>query len=307
MLLALAVTSTSLERLFDYLPNGKVPVEAKTDARTVAPPPEWPATGSLEFRSVTLRYRPSLAPSLRGASFTVGAGQRCGIVGRTGAGKSTILVALFRLVELDGGSIHIDGLDAAVLGLGRLRRAMSMIPQEAVLMAGTVRDNLDPFAERTDAECAAALAQVGLGMGLLHQQVGGGGDGDGGSSLSVGERQLLAIARALLKKCRVVCMDEPTSHVDAATDVRVQACVAQAFPNATLLVIAHRLHTVAGFDRLVVMADGAVQQVGSPAALLATKGPLADMAAALGPEAAAKLRALAAKGVAKSEPLLTTG
>ena len=295
MLLALAVTSTSLERLFEYLPNGKVPHEATPDEQTVDPPPSWPSAGLLEFRDVTLRYRTGLAPSLSGVSFHVGAGQRCGIVGRTGAGKSTILVALFRLVEPEGGDICIDGLNAASLSLKRLRSAMSMIPQETVLMAGTVRNNLDPFDERTDAECAAVLDQVGLSPGLMRQQVGGGSDDDGRSILSAGERQLLAIARALLKKSKVVCMDEPTSHVDAATDARVQKCVSQAFPNATLVVIAHRLHTVVGFDQLVVMADGAVRQMGTPAQLLGAPGLLADMAAALGPDASTNLRSLAAK------------
>ena len=156
MLLMLMVTSTSLERLFDYLPGREVPSEAPREdtatleASQVALPSAWPARGALRFSEVTMRYRPGLAPSLAGVSFEVGAGERCGVVGRTGAGKSSLLVALFRLVEVEAGLIEVDGVAVAKLGLRRLRRAMAMIPQEAVLMPGTVRDNLDPFNEISD-------------------------------------------------------------------------------------------------------------------------------------------------------------
>jgi ABC-type multidrug transport system fused ATPase/permease subunit len=179
--------------------------------------------------------------------------------------------------------ICTDGFFTAAPSLERLRRTMSMIPQEA----GTLRDNLDRFAERTEVQCATALAHA----------VGGGS----GSTLFVGERQLLPIARALLRDFKVVCMDEPTSHVDAATDARVQRFVSQDFPH-TLIVIVHRLHMAVGFVQLAVMADGAVQMARTPAALLATAGPLGERAAALGPDAATKLRALVAKGTFKRKP-----
>eukprot|EP00615_Pteridomonas_danica_P010179 CAMPEP_0114329460 /NCGR_PEP_ID=MMETSP0101-20121206/1097_1 /TAXON_ID=38822 ORGANISM="Pteridomonas danica, Strain PT" /NCGR_SAMPLE_ID=MMETSP0101 /ASSEMBLY_ACC=CAM_ASM_000211 /LENGTH=661 /DNA_ID=CAMNT_0001459141 /DNA_START=21 /DNA_END=2006 /DNA_ORIENTATION=+ len=278
----------ALERLFEFLPDGDLP---KEPAR-IEPNDEallkrgWPTAGSLHFENVNMRYRPDLPLSLKSFSATISGGEKIGIVGRTGAGKSTLLSCLFRLCELDSGQITLDGQDILSLGLKTLRSSLAMIPQEAVLIEGTVEENLDPFSEMPTEDLEKVLNKVGLSATMLKQQV-----GTGGSSLSVGERQLLAIARVLLKKdCRVYVMDEPTAHIDPTTDANLQKIIRREFRNATLLTIAHRLHTVADFDQIIVMDEGQLAEMGRPRDLLKSGGVFASMVEALGPEAAGAVR-----------------
>ena len=237
----------------------------------------WPAAGAISLRGASLRYRPGLAPVLRGLRFEVPAGARVGVVGRTGAGKSSLFVALLRLVEPyceegpgegtaapPSSGIVIDGLDTRRVPLSRLRRAVSVVPQEPVLYAGTVRSNLDPFREYTDAAVAEALARVRLsGHHGLDSAV-----EEGGGNWSVGERQLLCLARAVLRRNRILLLDEATANVDAETDRRIQEAVRSCFSGATVLTIAHRLDTVLDYDLVVELADGGVRRVGTPAEVL---------------------------------------
>jgi ABC-type multidrug transport system fused ATPase/permease subunit len=263
----LLTQGTSLERLLSYV-LGDLPQEARWRGKAdpVAP---WPAKGEVVFENVALRYKAGAPLALSGLSLTVAGGERLAVVGRTGAGKSTILTALFRIVEVESGTIRFDGVDVTSIGIHTLRRAVSMIPQEPVVMDGSVRYNLDPFDERGDDVLQAALAKAGLDLALSTQASGA------GAGLSVGQKQLVTLARALLQESRLVVMDEPTSSVDQQTDRQVQQVVRSVFAGRTLVCIAHRLETVRDYDRLAVIGEGKLVEVGAPAALLADENSAA--------------------------------
>jgi ABC-type multidrug transport system fused ATPase/permease subunit len=220
--------------------------------------------------------------SLRGVSLSINAGEKIGILGRTGAGKSSLLVALFRLVPICGGSIVIDGKDITELGLLTLRRGMAIVPQEPLVMRGmSLRTNLDPVAQHSNAELVAVLGKVGLDP-LLLDDGDSSGRGNGVEALSAGQKQLVSLARALLQRARIVVCDEPTANVDMVTDGKLQAIIRSEFRNATVITIAHRLSTVLDNDRIVVMGEGRVIECAPPAVLL--KDPtsaLSKMARAL--------------------------
>ncbi|KAL7702961.1 multidrug resistance protein E [Lotmaria passim] len=240
--------------------------------------------GSLAFEHVDMRYRPGLPLVLRDVCFAIAPGQKVGVVGRTGSGKSTLLLAFLRLVEVCGGRMLVCGRDARDYGVRELRQLFSMIPQDPLLFDGTVRSNVDPFGAAADAAVWAALASVGFVSGGDRTSGGtsGGGAGgvpaletvvqEGGSNFSVGQRQLLCLARALLKKGNAfILMDEATANVDARLDQTVQRVVAEQFRAYTVVTIAHRLHTVASYDMILVMAHGRVVECGSPRSLLGNR------------------------------------
>jgi len=261
---------TSLERLLSLQSPEHVPVEAWPtepvflDSKSEAI--SWPSAGNIVFESVQLRYRPGLPLAVCGVSFEVQGGERLGVLGRTGSGKSSLLVLLFRLVEPAAGRILVDGVDICSIGLHKLRSSLGMIPQTPVLLAGTVRQNLDPFNDLPggDAALVDALRRAELGNLSLDTEV-----GSGGSRMSAGECQLLSFARCLLHDTRIVVLDEPTASVDLDTDAKLQALVRNAFVGRTLLCIAHRLQTIIDFDRLLVMNAGRVAGLGTPRDLLA--------------------------------------
>nr|CRX78939.1 hypothetical protein ls5930a1_00008 [Leucosporidium scottii] len=274
----------SVERILHYA--NELEQEAPAVIEDNRPPADWPANGAIEFKKVVMSYRPELPPVLKGLSLSIGAGEKIGVVGRTGAGKSSIMQALFRIVnDLTSGSIEIDGLDISKMGLQDLREKLAIIPQDALLFNGTLRTNLDPFGLHDDATLWDALKRS-----WLVDQDSSSTDGkaapaaagstpatpasrftldmaieDEGNNLSVGERSLVSLARALVKDSRIIVLDEATASVDLATDSKLQRTIRDAFSDKTLLIIAHRLRTVIDADRILVMSDGQVAEFDSAA------------------------------------------
>ena len=230
-------------------------------------PESWPAKGEIVFDNVEMRYRPGLPLVLKGLSMHVRAGERIGVVGRTGAGKSSIMASLFRLTELSSGSISIDDIDIAKIGLHDLRSRLAIIPQDPTLFRGTIRNNLDPFSEHADLELWNALRQADLvgtqqtmedEAGRIHLDT---PVEDEGLNFSLGQRQLLALARALVRNSQIIVCDEATSSVDFETDQKIQRTIVRGFKGKTLLCIAHRLKTIIGYDRILVMDAGNVAEL----------------------------------------------
>ncbi|GLT85719.1 hypothetical protein SLE2022_038990 [Rubroshorea leprosula] len=249
------------------------------------PPPGWPSSGSIKFEDVILRYRPELPPVLHGLSFTVSPSEKVEIVGRTGAGKSSMLNALFRIVEVEKGRILIDGYDLAKFGLKDLREALSIIPQSPVLFSGTVRFNLDPFNEHNDADMWEALERVHLKDIIRKNPLGLNAlVFEGGDNFSIGQRQVLSLARALLRRSKILVLDEATAAVDVRTDALIQKTVREEFKSCTMLVIAHRLNTIMDCDRIPVLDAGQILEHDTPEELLSKEeSALAKMVRSTGP------------------------
>ncbi|KAF2016030.1 ABC multidrug transporter-like protein [Aaosphaeria arxii CBS 175.79] len=230
----------------------------------------WPEHGEIIFKDVEMRYRDGLPLVLKGLDMHVAAGERIGVVGRTGAGKSSIMSALFRLVELSSGSITIDGVDISTIGLHDLRSKLAIIPQDPTLFKGTIRSNIDPFNEHTDLELWSALRQADLvsndatmddKSGRIHL------DSvveEEGLNFSLGQRQLMALARALVRGSQIIVCDEATSSVDFETDQKIQQTIVEGFKGKTLLCIAHRLKTIIRYDRICVMDAGRIAELDTP-------------------------------------------
>ncbi|XP_048238817.1 multidrug resistance-associated protein 1-like [Haliotis rufescens] len=259
----------SVERVKEY---SDLDTEADWVNSDYRPGHDWPQTGSVEFKLYTTRYRPGLDLVLKGVTCRIKGGEKVGIVGRTGAGKSSLSVALFRLVEAVGGSIEIDGHAIERLGLHDLRSRITILPQDPVLFSGSLRMNLDPFERYSEDAVWLALQQAhlkqfvaSLSEGLDYQC------GEGGVNLSVGQRQLVCLARALLRKSKLLVLDEATAAVDLETDTLIQETIRAEFTNCTILSIAHRLHTIMDYDRILVMGAGAVLEFDHPHVLLMNK------------------------------------
>uniref|UniRef100_A0A2K6KRH8 ABC-type glutathione-S-conjugate transporter n=1 Tax=Rhinopithecus bieti TaxID=61621 RepID=A0A2K6KRH8_RHIBE len=260
----------SVERMQDY---AWTPKEAPWRLPTCAAQPPWPHGGQIEFRDFGLRYRPELPLAVQGVSFRIHAGEKVGIVGRTGAGKSSLASGLLRLQEAAEGGIWIDGVPIAHVGLHTLRSRISIIPQDPILFPGSLRMNLDLLQEHSDEAIWAALETVQLKAlvaslpGQLQYKC-----ADRGEDLSVGQKQLLCLARALLRKTQILILDEATAAVDPGTELQMQAMLGSWFAQCTVLLIAHRLRSVMDCARVLVMDKGQVAESGSPAQLLAQKG-----------------------------------
>ncbi|XP_035914953.1 multidrug resistance-associated protein 1 isoform X6 [Anopheles stephensi] len=259
----------AVERIKEY---GETKQEAAWELPNSTLPRDWPEQGMVEFRDFQVRYREGLELVLRGISFTVKGGEKVGIVGRTGAGKSSLTLALFRIIESAGGSIVIDGQDIAQLGLHALRSRLTIIPQDPVLFSGTLRINLDPFNAQSDDDIWKALEHAhlksfvkGLTAGINHEVT------EGGENLSVGQRQLICLARALLRKTKVLILDEATAAVDLETDDLIQRTIRTEFKDCTVLTIAHRLNTIMDSDKVIVLDKGQIVEFAPPAELLQSK------------------------------------
>jgi len=288
------LSMNAIERVNEY---SNIPIESQDS--TINVPAAWPAEGRLQVSNLVAGYAPDLDPVLKGLSFTVEKNQRIGVVGRTGAGKSSLTLTLFRFLEAREGSIYIDGIDVSKINLHDLRSRLAIIPQDPVLFSGTVRSNLDAFNNHTDAELYDALERVHLirSTGTASRDepnsalAPGSRSGtatpataadtntnifrslssrisEGGLNLSQGQRQLLCLARAIVSRPKIMVLDEATSAVDMATDVLIQRSIREEFQDSTLIVIAHRLSTIADFDRILVMDDGKAAEFDTPGTLL---------------------------------------
>ncbi|XP_076194947.1 ATP-binding cassette sub-family C member 2 isoform X3 [Aptenodytes patagonicus] len=265
----------AVERVHEYT---KVKNEAPwvTEKR---PPRGWPSKGEIQFIDYKVRYRPELELVLQGITCNIGSTEKVGVVGRTGAGKSSLTNCLFRVLEAAGGTIIIDEVDIATIGLHDLRQNLTIIPQDPVLFTGTLRMNLDPFDQYTDKEVWKALELAhlktyvqDLPKGLLHLVT------EGGENLSVGQRQLLCLARALLRKAKILILDEATAAVDLETDHLIQTTIRSEFAACTVLTIAHRLHTIMDSNRVMVLQAGRIVEYDSPEELLKKQGVFSVMA-----------------------------
>uniref|UniRef100_A0A8B9GJM6 ATP-binding cassette sub-family C member 10 n=1 Tax=Amazona collaria TaxID=241587 RepID=A0A8B9GJM6_9PSIT len=258
----------SVERTEEY--STDIPMEPQDKLVQVAT--DWPSQGLVEFQQVVLAYRADLPNALDGVSFIIYPGEKVGIVGRTGSGKSTLFLALFRMLELKSGQILLDGVNSKLV-VAQLSR-LAVIPQDPFLFSGSIRENLDPQGKRTDAELHEVLEQCHLWdtviqMGGLDSEL-----GERGKSLSVGQRQLVCLARALLTQAKVLCIDEATASVDQKTDQLLQQTIRQRFAGKTVLTIAHRLNTILDSDRVLVMQAGKVAELDSPTCLSQKDGSL---------------------------------
>ncbi|KAM9928856.1 hypothetical protein OXX59_001564 [Metschnikowia pulcherrima] len=278
--------AVSLERLIEY---GNLPSEAEMIVEDNRPDSHWPASGEIHFKDYSTRYREGLDPVLRNIDLDIKPAEKIGIVGRTGAGKSSLTLALFRIIEPTSGQINIDGINSGKIGLFDLRNQLNIIPQDAHAFEGSVRENLDPFGQYDDATLWKVLEmahlknhvesmktdvkkddkkkendgkepkpQVGLDARVV----------EGGSNLSSGQKQLLCLARALLKESKVLVLDEATAAVDVQTDKIIQETIRTEFKDKTILTIAHRLDTIMDSDRVLVLERGTVKEFDTPASLL---------------------------------------
>ncbi len=242
----------------------------------------WPTSGRIEVQNMTVRYDTDLPPVLRGITFSLAARERLGVVGRTGTGKTSLVNALLRFIAIEEGSIYIDGVDIASVKLARLRSSISVIPQDPFLFSDTLRANLNIHGHKPDEALKGALRKVAMRAEDGQAAVVTLEDLDmavqpGGENLSHGQRQMICLARAILDPRRIVILDEATSAVDRATDTMVQQVIRREFAESTIIVVAHRLATVADFDKVLVLDEGAAVEFGPPADLMQKKGVFWDM------------------------------
>ncbi|OCF40975.1 ATP-binding cassette transporter [Kwoniella heveanensis CBS 569] len=344
------MSMNSVERVGEYL---DLEVEEEAHTKGIEPPAYWPTRdGSVVVENLTCRYAPQLDPVLRGVNFTIGPREKIGVCGRTGSGKSTLALSFFRFLHQEAGKITIDGLDISKISLNALRSRLTILPQEAQLFSGTVRDNLDPFDQHDDASIWEALAQCGLvpksrapsavasrvasrsdlhRLGMSPSKTPNGNtrkvskqasvrslmkkvtnrlevlqeqDGEdeeervmirsldekvavGGKNFSQGQRQLLALARGLLKlrTSSFLIMDESTANLDHATDATIQNVLRTGLADTQMIVIAHRLMTVCGLDKILVLDHGEVVEFGTPYELMQKGGAFRDLCKQSGEEA----------------------
>jgi ABC-type multidrug transport system fused ATPase/permease subunit len=279
----------STERIIEYSE-----IETETQGGEEVPA-SWPSQGRMEVENLVISYAPDLPPVLKGLNFEIKPKERIGIVGRTGAGKSSLTLAIFRFLEATEGTIFIDGIDISKIKLHDLRSRIAIIPQDPVLFSGTIRTNLDPFDDRSDSELKDALERVhlvatsgtntnGATTPSTNNPTGTARNfnpftsltspiSEGGQNLSQGQRQLLCLARAIVSRPKIMLLDEATSAVDKTTDALIQHSIRAEFGDSTtLIVIAHRLSTIVDFDRILVLDEGAVVEYDSPRRLLAREG-----------------------------------
>ncbi|XP_041744535.1 ATP-binding cassette sub-family C member 3 isoform X1 [Coregonus clupeaformis] len=266
----------AVERVKEY---SETKTEAPWEVEDKKPSPDWPSQGKVEFRDYSVRYREGLDLVLKNLTLSVRGGEKIGIVGRTGAGKSSMTLCLFRLLEAAGGEITIDGVKISEIGLHDLRSKLTIIPQEPVLFSGNLRMNLDPFEKYSDAEVWNALELSHLNKFVSNQPAKLDLEcSEGGENLSVGQRQLVCLARALLRKTRILILDEATAAIDLETDDLIQSTIRTQFEDCTVFTIAHRLNTIMDYTRVLVLDKGQVAEFDTPTKLLSQRGIFYGMA-----------------------------
>ncbi|ERN15836.1 ABC transporter C family member 5 isoform X1 [Amborella trichopoda] len=262
----------SIERIHQYC---QIPGEAPPVIENSRPPSSWPHDGTIELIDLKVRYKDTLPMVLHGITCTFPGGKKIGIVGRTGSGKSTLMQALFRLIEPADGKIIIDGIDISTIGLHDLRTRLSIIPQDPTLFEGTIRANLDPLEEHSDLQVWEALDKCQLGEVIRRkEQKLDTPVLENGDNWSVGQRQLVSLGRALLKQACILVLDEATASVDTATDNLIQRIIRTEFTDCTVLTIAHRIPTVIDSDLVLVLSDGKVVEIDTPLRLLEDKSSM---------------------------------
>uniref|UniRef100_A0A3B3ZS50 Uncharacterized protein n=1 Tax=Periophthalmus magnuspinnatus TaxID=409849 RepID=A0A3B3ZS50_9GOBI len=266
----------AVERAKEY---SETQTEAPWEIEDKKPPPDWPLQGNVQFKDYSVRYREGLDLVLKNLSLSVKGGEKIGIVGRTGAGKSSMTLCLFRLLEAAGGEITIDDVKIAEIGLHDLRSKLTIIPQEPVLFSGTLRMNLDPFDKYSDEEVWKALEHAHLHKFVSNQPAQLQLEcAEGGENLSVGQRQLVCLARALLRKTRILILDEATAAIDLETDDLIQSTIRTQFDECTVFTIAHRLNTIMDYTRVLVLDKGKIAEFDTPANLMSQRGIFYGMA-----------------------------
>ncbi|SCU89344.1 LAMI_0D13234g1_1 [Lachancea mirantina] len=284
------MTMNSVERLKEYMDIDQEPHFQSS----YTPPPQWPEEGKIEVNDLSLRYAPQLPKVIKNVSFVVDPKSKVGVVGRTGAGKSTIITALFRFLDPESGYIKIDNVDIASLDLKKLRQSITIIPQDPTLFAGTVKSNLDPYNEYTSDQIFEALKRVNLvTQEELNQEDSHNSDTnsvssdnvnkflhleneitEGGSNLSQGQRQLVCLARSLLRSPKIILLDEATASIDYSSDAKIQQTIREEFSHSTILTIAHRLRSIIDYDKILVMDAGEVKEYDHPYSLLLNKNSI---------------------------------
>nr|CDS29611.2 canalicular multispecific organic anion [Hymenolepis microstoma] len=255
----------SVERIHEY---SELAIEAPWNVPDKQPPPQWPE-GGIEFINYSTRYREDLDLVLKSISVSINPSEKIGIVGRTGSGKSSLVLALFRIIEPTEGEIRLDGINISEIGLHDIRGRITLIPQDPVLFSGTLRFNLDPFNDYTDEAVWEALSTANLRCFVEETSTEGLNMpiSEGGGNLSQGQRQLICLARALLRRSKILVLDEATAAVDPHTDRLIQQAVRTEFADSTVLTIAHRLNTILDYDRIMVLDAGRLVEIGSPSEL----------------------------------------
>ncbi|XP_077481255.1 ATP-binding cassette sub-family C member 3 isoform X2 [Stigmatopora argus] len=260
----------AVERVKEY---SETKTEAPWEIEDKKPHLDWPMHGNVEFHNYSVRYREGLDLVLKNLTLSVKGGEKVGIVGRTGAGKSSMTLCLFRLLEAAEGEISIDDVKISEIGLHDLRSKLTIIPQEPVLFSGTLRMNLDPFEKYSDEELWKALDHSHLNKFVRNQQAKLEMEcSEGGENLSVGQRQLICLARALLRKTRILILDEATAAIDLETDDLIQSTIRTQFEDCTVFTIAHRLNTIMDYTRVLVLDKGQIAEFDTPANLLSQRG-----------------------------------
>jgi len=269
----------SVERMLEY---SDLPPEELKESPAEPVDKSWPQHGDIKIENFSCRYRPGLPLVLKNLNIHINHGEKIGVVGRTGSGKSTTLLALFRIINPAQGSITIDGINTLDMHLATIRSALTIIPQEPTLFTGSVRYNIDPVGVYSDEEIWSALKLTHLDT-VIHQLPGEleGIVTEGGDNFSVGQRQLICMVRALLRHSRIICMDEATASVDIQTDCLIQEMIRSQFKDCTIITVAHRLHTIMDSDRVMTLRAGQLVEFDKPINLINKPGGLfAGMVAA---------------------------
>lgn len=262
----------SVERIKSFISiPSEQPLELKSDQKYS----NWPDSPGISFNKVKMRYRPNTETVLNGLTFKIPPGCKVGITGRTGCGKSSLFLALLRIVEIYSGVISIDGINIALLGLKKLRESVTLIPQDPLIFNGTLRDNLDPLKKHSDSVLEKLLNDVQLKFGLDYEV------NNNGGNLSIGERQIISLSRALICHTKILLFDETTAGIDPETEKRIQGIIKGKFDRCTILTIAHRLSTIMDNDLILLLKDGKLLEAGSPGELLSFESEFKNLTKSL--------------------------